>query len=212
MPPVTVIIYNEMKKGLVTPRYHVDPLANREVVSGLVGSYYYLDLQDAASQRSLFFGPKEYKKDEISNDFHDAMTSFHKDILSHAEQKHIPYQLFVRGSADITGNSARYLADLAEGEFKLINYLPLVPGNINQYSSQSTTQRVPKQYRNKDLPNLRAAYAQEKLAALGFESRILQGEVTKNADEKDRYVVMLLYVNWPANVTGKARATTPLTH
>jgi hypothetical protein len=205
-PPVVINIHNihnSMQNGQDTPTYHVEPVPNREVVSGLVGSYYYIDLKDAASQKSLFFGPEQYIQDEYSNDFRDAMAAFHADILRHVQQENIPYRLFVRGSADHKGNDAPYLGELIEGESKTITYLPLVPGSLNQYSQQPAEQVVPKRYRNEHLPNLRAAYMQDKLRALKYEAHILQGNVTRNAEEaKDRFAVMLLYVNWPDRVAG----------
>ena len=198
--PTTVIvnIYQRMQSGIEAPRYNVQRSPNTEVVAGLVGRYYYIDLKDARSRR-LFFEPEQYIKNEWNADFREAMASFDRDLLQPIRGK-VPYRIFVLGSADSTGNAAPYLAELISGDTKQITYLPMVPGNTNQFFQQPTTRTVPKRYANADLPFLRAAYVQEKLQALDYEATILEGTVATSGDERDRNATMILYVGWPPEV------------
>lgn len=190
-------LFSQMQRGINNPRYSLQPYPGNEVVSGLIGRYYYVDFKRADSQKTLFFGPEEYIENEFAVDFRESMETFQADVLQQIEQNNGSYRVFVRGSADKAGDDAPVLADLIEGASKPISYLPTMPGNPNQYSPHEEVQVVPKSYANRHLPNLRAAYVQEKLKALGFKATILQGLVTDRENEEDRYATMLLYVNWP---------------
>jgi hypothetical protein len=190
-------LFSDMQRGVDRELYSVKPDPNNEVVSGLKGRYYYVDLKRADSQRTLLFKPKEYIKDEFLNDFRESMEAFRSDILQHVDNGKIPYRLFVRGSADKAGDDLEFLATRIEGDERQIRFLPRLPENPNRYGPQEEVQDIPKKYANRHLPNLRAAYVQEKLEAYEYKATILQGAVTDQISEKDRCAVMLLYVDWP---------------
>jgi hypothetical protein len=198
---VIVEIYARLQRGVERAEYEIQPHPNHEVVAGLVGSYYVVDLKSATNRESLFFGPAEYVKNEVAVDFRSAVQAFRRDVLAQIGRAKVPYQIFVEGTADITGNDAPYLAALLQPGGKQISYLPRELGNPNLFSQQPVTETVPHNYANIHLPNLRAAFVQEKLAAFDLQSTVLEGEVTKVADPRDRHAVMLLYVNWPTSVT-----------
>lgn len=189
---------SDMQRGIEKPLYSVQPYPNEEVVNGYRGNYYYVDLKRADSRRTLLFRPKEYIKDEFSDDFRDSMQAFRADILRHVDDN--KRRIFVRGSADKSGDDAVFLATLIEGESKQIRFLPTLPGDWNRYSPHEEAQEITREYANRHLPNLRAAYVQDKLRALGYDSKILQGSVTNQVSEKDRCAIMLLYVNWHENI------------
>lgn len=200
VPSVEETAFRDMERGRVKERYSVEPHPNEEVVSGYKGRYYYVDLTRADSQRTLLFRPSEYIKEEFSDDFRTSMNAFRSDILRHIESSKIPYLIFVRGSADKSGDDAEFLASLSEGKARQIVYLPMLPEDPNRYSSQELMQEIPRYYANRHLPYLRAAYVQDKLQALRYDATILEGSVTNQVNERDRCAIMLLYVNWPEKI------------
>lgn len=206
-PTITITdtdIRTKLDGGIHDDRYDVDLHPNLEVVAGLVGSYYVIDLKDVRAKRSLFFAPEEYTRDEFAADFRAAMTKFRSDILHHIDTSKVPYRIFVRGSADASGNAAPYLNELFGHAPRAVNYFPRVPNNANQFQRTMITEIIPVQYANRHLPFLRAAYVQEKLQTLQLSSTVLEGAVTSNADaEADRNATMLLFVKWPSSQLSK---------
>jgi hypothetical protein len=208
LPPITIavnVIRTQMEHGITTVKYEVKPYPSDEVVTGLVGDYYYIDLKDAQSQRSILFRPEEYVKDEFQEDFQTAMESFRSDVLRHISENGVSFRIFVRGSADISGNTSPYLAELVEGGSKTIEYYPALAGYDSKFIPHPTSEVVPKKYANRHLPNLRAAYIQSSLMAMDLQAVVLQGVVTKKTAAIDRNAKMLLFVKWPAQ--GKTAST-----
>jgi hypothetical protein len=207
-PTITITdtdIRTKLDNGVHDDRYDVDLHPNPEVVAGLVGSYYVIDLKDVRAKRSLFFAPEEYTRDEFAADFRSAMTKFRSDVLHYIDNSKVPYRIFVRGSADASGNAAPYLNELLDHAPRSVSYFPMVPDNANQFQQTMVTEMIPVQYANRHLPFLRAAYVQEKLRALQLSSTLLEGTVTSNADaQADRNATMLLFVQWPAKEPQKS--------
>lgn len=201
LPPITIAVNvtrMQMEHGITTTKYEVQPYPSDEVVTGLVGDYYYIDLKEARSQRSILFRPEEYVKDEFQEDFQTAMESFRGDILRQISANGVQFRIFVRGSADISGNNVRYLAELVEGDSKTIEYYPALAGYDSKFIPHPTSEVVPKKYANRHLPNLRAAYIQSSLMAMDLQAVVLQGAVTRKTAAIDRNAKMLLFVKWPA--------------
>lgn len=197
-PTITVtVLQDTMSRKFGGEAYEGEPHANDEVVVGLVGSYYTINFRNATSHKSLFFEPEQYTRDEFASGFKVAMSEFRGDILRHIERKRIPYRLFVRGSADNTGNDAPSLGLLIGGQATQVEYLPMVEDNPNQYQASTATQLIPARFANVHLPNRRAAYVQEKLRVLGFKASVLEGVVARTAGEGERRATMFLFVDWP---------------
>jgi hypothetical protein len=201
-PPVVNIIINlnelhqKLDAGVEEKEYKVEKMPNNEVVEGKVGTYYFIDLKDAESKEMILFNPGEYTRDEFERAFRDSMSKVRKDILDLLSAGNVPFKLYVRGSADLDGNTLPFIDRLPPGEQVWITYLPKVPNTRNRYINNPTPQVITEKYNNRELPNLRASYIQTKLAIVGLESTILEGEVTQNRSEaKDRSVTILLY--WP---------------
>ena len=154
------------------PNLPGQPFTSREVVVGLKGSYYIVDLKDAISRQSLLFGPRQYVVDEFTAYFRKAIADFRAGVLQYIERADVPYRMFVRGSADITGNSAQVLDSLIDGDSKSVTYYPVLPNNPDQFVSQPVTETIPKQFANRHLSGLRAAFVQDKLRALELNATI----------------------------------------
>ncbi|MDT5271204.1 MAG: hypothetical protein QOH49_3390 [Acidobacteriota bacterium] len=177
------------------PRYTVRPVPSDEVVKDKRGDYYYIDLKDADNNLLVLFKEGEYRKDLFEREFFNSMSAFKADVLSQLREGKVDYELFVRGSADILGNDSPSLGQLIEGESINVTYLLRNPQDPDQYIQQSKTDTIFKNFRNKDLPNLRAKHIQLRLAALDLTATLLDGQVTKDVSEEDRNALILLY--WP---------------
>ena len=190
-----VQLQERLDRGVNQPQYEIKPYPNREVVKTKAGKYYIIDLKDADSKVLILFKLGEYTKDEFERVFINAMSKVKQDVLNHLSDKQVSYGIYVRGSADIVGDKKASIGDLIEGDSRDVTYLVKNPNNPNQYLQEAETQTVPRQFANKHLPNLRAAYIQEKLKALDLSSTILDGSVTQRESEQDRNALILLY--WP---------------
>ena len=193
---ITLIHLREsLDRGVNEPQYEIRPYPNREVVKNKLGKYYVIDLKDADSKVLILFKLGEYTKDEFERVFINAMSKVKQDVLKHLADRQVSYNLYVRGSADIVGDKKSSIGELIEGESREITYLVKNSNNPNQYLQEAETQVIPRAFANKHLPNLRAAYIQDKLKALDLSSNILDGSVTQRESEQDRNALILLY--WP---------------
>ncbi len=193
---ITLIqLQEKLDRGVDEPQYEIKRYPNREVVKGKVGKYYVIDLKDADSKILILFNLGKYTKDEFDRVFINAMSKVKGDVLSQLDAGKVSYNIYVRGSADIVGDKRPSIGKLMEGDSREITYLVKNPNNANQYLQESQTQIVPKDFANKHLPNLRAAYIQDRLKDLDLSSTILDGSVTQREEEQDRNALILLY--WP---------------
>jgi hypothetical protein len=190
-----VQLQEKLDRGVNDPQYEIKRYPNREVVKGKVGKYYIIDLKDADSKVLILFNLGKYTKDEFDRLFLNAMSKVKEDVFSQLDAGKISYRIYVRGSADIVGDKRPSIGKLLEGDSREITYLVKNPNNPNQYLQESQTQIVPKDFANKHLPNLRAAYIQDKLKDLDLSCTILDGSVTQREGEQDRNALILLY--WP---------------
>ena len=117
-------------------------------------------------------------------------------------QKDDRTDIFVKGSADITGdNDFRAVIEdtsCQSESFLDIFIYPLVDKSLNRYGRTPIAETtISKEYYiNRDLPNLRARFVQCKLkeAYVNLKPKILQGSVVPESGEKLRNVSLILFV------------------
>jgi hypothetical protein len=197
-PSIVIILQQNMDKGLDEARFTVERHGNAEVVRGSRGSYYRIDLKDAEARRLVFFQAGKYLKDEFGEEFRTALAAFRNDVTAVLERGKVPYNIYVRGSADIVANSVPVIGELVDGKERTVYYYPTAGYDTNQFLPRTREKIISLQFANRDLPFLRAAYMQDRLADVGFKSTVLQGGVTDRENDSDRNATMLLFVNWPS--------------
>jgi hypothetical protein len=164
------------------------------LVKDLKGGYYELIIKGPA-----LFPVGEYIIDGQDKEYSQPLDHFFDEVITVLRRAHIDRQLFIKGSADKTGDttfSKNFVID--RYTYRAFPYLPYDPQQ-QQFAQNKQIWAIPGPYANKDLPNLRARYTQESLnsGARQLESTILAGVVTPKLNEpKDRNITILLYIKW----------------
>jgi hypothetical protein len=175
--------------------FTVTPLLETELVKGSKGSYYELIVKGPA-----LFPVGEYIIKDQDKEYSQPLNNFFDEVIAVLRRAHINQQLFIKGSADKTGDMTFHKNfGIDRYTYRDIPYFPYDPQQ-EQFIQNQTTWRISGPYANKDLPNLRARYTQESLknGPRQLESTILAGVVTPKLNEpKDRNVIVLLYIQWP---------------
>ncbi|HXA19327.1 MAG TPA: hypothetical protein VN380_20215 [Thermoanaerobaculia bacterium] len=202
IPPIVVIVgalHVKMDSGLDEAKFNIRRHANNEVIKGNRGAYYMVDLKDAQASELVFFRPGKYLKDEFGEEFRSALAAFQNDVTAVLAKGRVPFRIYVRGSADIVGNTEPIIGALVGDAPKTITYYPAAGANVNQFIPELRQKTITRSFANDDLPDLRASYIQDRLADVGFQSTVLQGCVTTRENEIDRNATILLFVDWPAH-------------
>lgn len=193
---INIEIVINLNIGINTDDYKTTKLPTKEKVQGDKGCYYLIDLKDAKQPPEIIlFDAGKYTKEELDRVTLNSLEKINKEIFYKLKSNNISYKVFVIGSADIAGDSKPYIDELIEKDSLEIKFLIKNPNNSEQYLNEYETKIIPKKYANKHLPNLRAAYIQEKLKNLDIYSEILNGEVTKKVNEKERNAAIILYLS-----------------
>jgi hypothetical protein len=183
---------NRMATKMVTPSYEVENYPDRELIRGRVGRYYVVDLKNASSGVRFFFEGGKYTLARGSQEFRSSLNTFIGDVLSKFEGK-VGYELFVRGSADAKPYEGAFEEGADFRRFQVAKAL----GN-DKYGTAMTERVLESRVRNRDLPDLRAAFMQ-RLVAETYPTKpptILEGQVTDKTADRDRNVELILYVDW----------------
>ena len=183
---------DKMGARLSTPSYDVEVYPDKEMIRGRQGRYYVVDMKNAMSGIRYHFEGGKYTLARSSQEFRSSLNTFVADILSKFEGN-VRYDLYVRGSADIKPYEGRFEPGQ---EFRTINFLKNLGGD--KYGVDTGLRTVGDVVRNLDLPDLRAAFLQ-KIVADSYPLKrpiILEGAVSPKADDRDRNVELLLFVDW----------------
>ena len=175
-----------------TDSYSVELYPDKEVIRGHPGRYYVVDMKDARSGIRFQFEGGRYTLNRSNAEFRTALSTFVGDIVQKLHGN-VRYDLYVRGSAD----RVPYRGRLEPGfEFDRIRYMKaLSPG---KYATEFVERRIDPEVRNDDLPHLRAAFLQSVVSDV-YPTKpplILEGNVTTEANSRDRNVELLLFVDW----------------
>jgi hypothetical protein len=189
----------KLEMGIETTYYQTNKIPESEIVEGKQGNYYFIDLKNVVTKEVLFFKPGKYTIDSLDREFSQSITSFYREVWN-TLQKDERIEIFVLGSADVIGNeSFRGTVedvDCQSEDFLATSVFPRIDTNSNRYSRSSESQLMSGEYKNRDLPNLRARFVQCKLkeAYSDLNPKILQGSVSPEAGEHFRNVSLILFV------------------
>jgi hypothetical protein len=184
---------DRMGARLSTPSYDVEVYPDKELVGGRVGKYYVVDLKDAASGIRYYFDGGRYTLPRGNTEFRSSLNSFIGDVLGKM-QGNVRYDLFVRGSADRKPYEGRF----EQGqEITSVRYFRSLGGD--KYGKDQAELKISDGVvRNRDLPNLRAAFLKGLITDIYpvKPPEVLEGSVTTADSTKDRNAELILFVEW----------------
>ena len=169
-----------------------------ELVDGFKGRYFEVSLKDADKNIKVLFPIGKYFMDKKSfrKSYGRTMGTFVTEALHHFKKGDADkVKLFIQGSADIVG-SETFRGKLEEGY--MYNEVPVLPQKEDKetFSNQFVNKDIPEtDFRNHDLPNLRAMYLKEMIAAYTkqFDPILLEGVVTSFEDKEERNAIIYLF-------------------
>ena len=178
--------------------YDMSLMQGDELVAGLKGTYWKVNIRDSRTNKYVYFDPGRYELDfDIIKasvaEFCEKVVSVIKRSANSVDD----YQIFVRGSADHLGHKNFKKNIDGNVDHYEIEYYPLVKGKNNLYGRNSITKEIGPLYENVDLPDLRANFLKDHLDDLcQFDSfKILEGTVSDVESKRDRNVCLMLYVS-----------------
>lgn len=194
-------IHQTLNQGVDSAAYSIRHIPDSALVDGHNGDYYTIDLRDPVTGDSIFFDLGKYTVDVLSSSFRRSWEHVRHDILSRLDADSVRYQLFVVGNADTIGAQVENLGALMGNVPREVTYYPRDPQDPNHFLPKPRAQLIPVEYNNRHLPNLRAAFVQERLKQDGQEDAImLDGAIHASSDGSDRNAVIILY--WPRDYRG----------
>jgi hypothetical protein len=171
--------------------YAIRPYFRQNLVEGLRGTWYEIDLRNAKRTGRLLFAPGKYALDEVED---TSLKEIMRRVQNEVLKAGATYQLFVRGSADLLGADAAVLDTLPTKQPLRITYLPRKPSDANVYASISADTLVPVHFNNQHLPFLRGSYMHDRLRDASMPAQVLEGVVSRRTDEEDRNVEVFLFL------------------
>lgn len=177
---------------------------NKELLQGLVGNYYLVDIRSAKTNHLITFKSGEYFINSFREEYDNPMLEFKDNILDIIKNSSLSmrkFKIFVKGSADIKGNLT-FIAELNPNyPYEEIVYFKKKNNSEYQYiKEQGKTQISNNKFTNKELPNLRASFIkeifQEKYQMKDFfgEVGILDGSISQDTSFAGRNVKIYLYL------------------
>jgi hypothetical protein len=172
--------------------YRIARSPRQDLVEGLAGTWYEVDLRKADQEESLLFLPGNYEQREYESRFRDVMGRVQREVL----RPGLNYRLFVRGNADIVANDEPFIDSLMNGQPRTLSFLKKKAGDPNVYMNADSQQTVPVQYGNRHLPNLRGDYIRQRLQDQNPRASVtlLDGNVTSEVNEEDRNAQIFLFL------------------
>jgi hypothetical protein len=198
-PPIKIeiVIKQELDRGISRDRFDLSLFSEKPVVRGFSGSTYRLEPKGDDKKTLMFFDSGKYTAERWDRQFAAGFSVVQQQVLQRLESNDIPYTVLMRGSADAKGNDLPFISKLVGSSALRLRYLENDSHDSDLYSPECLEKNVPEQYRNSDLPDLRAAYIQSRLSEdFKIPSIILKGAVTKRISEADRSALILLCVHW----------------
>jgi hypothetical protein len=179
-------------------------LENKELLQGLVGNYYLVDIRSAETKKIIVFNSGKYFIDSFSEEYDKPMIEFKSNILDVIENStslSSKFKVFVKGSADIKGNLTFRQKINPNYPYTGISYFKKMNNSEYKYvSERGETQIKNDIYTNAELPNLRAYFIkdifQEKYQINDFfgEIGILDGSISQDTTFAGRNVKIILYL------------------
>lgn len=196
--PSEPISRNDLRVTINNKFYTITPVPVDEMIKGLRGGYYLVDLKSADKQQIWKFKLGEYIVPAFDRLFAQSIAAFRSAIIGRLPEG-TTYELFVRGSADRDLKND-FKGDLVEPYlYTEVPYLPRISAEQYIFASQARTISFP--FLNKDLPFLRAAFMKSKLSTGESALRvpfILEGSIDEiQEDEELRNATVFLFINWP---------------
>jgi len=179
-------------------------LENKELLRGLVGNYYLVDIRSAETNHLITFGSGKYFIDSFDKEYDEPMLEFKDnilDVIKNSSSSMGDFKVFVKGSADIKGNLTFKQRLNPNYQYEEVTYFKKKNNSEYQYiNEQGKTQIQNNIYTNKELPNLRANFIknvfQEKYQINDFfgEVGILDGSISQDTTFAGRNVKIFLYL------------------
>jgi hypothetical protein len=172
--------------------YRIKPLDEAELIAGQRGTYYTVEIKDLETSAPFLFGSARYTFPDGTLEFRRALTTFMSDIIAPLEGSK-PYQLYVRGRAD----RLNYVGRLEPSHpYREIDILKVGPGQ--RYTAPAVSFKVDDVIRNRDLPNLRAAFLQSVIGEAYPKAvpDILDGIIASRREDAQRNAELILFVGW----------------
>jgi hypothetical protein len=179
-------------------------LENKELLQGLVGNYYLVDIRSAETNHLITFNSGKYFINSFSKEYNAPMLEFKNNILEFIKNSSSSinkFKVFVKESADITGNLTFEQKLNPNYQYESIVYFKKRNNSEYQYINEQGVTRIENRtYRNRDLPNLRANFIkdifQEKYQINDFlgEIGILDGSISQDTTFASRNVKIFLYL------------------
>lgn len=192
----------KLKTKTETEFYEVKKVPNNEVIKGKKGTYYIIDLRNTLMNERVLFQAGEFIIADLNDEFVNSLNHFMSEVYMVLDTNS-SLELFVKGSADISGNNtfrnsirSYYLDTLG---FSSIEYLPQISNQKSLFADTLMTLEITQFYTNSELPNLRGKFLQLKLAQSYAEippPEILEGLVDEREGEEFRNACMIMYIDW----------------
>lgn len=177
-------------KGL----YYSTQLPGNQIVQNNTGSYYLIDLVNTKNNEILLFKRGKYIKNALNRDFGMSINAFLTDF-DYLKKKNLNPKIYIKGSADKLGDDTFRGYFEPHNVYRKIYFHPIRTSSMFEARIDSVLVREP--FRNAELPILRSEFLKAILKnPYGYESEILEGEVTIDIDANDRNVNLILYVEW----------------
>jgi hypothetical protein len=181
--------------GLTTDFFELKILPVDELVTGQKGKYYAVYLKDATKSERFQFAGGRYVIDDFKTRFNQSLSQFVRGALA-VVAAGADYELYVRGGSSSTPFSVK--RELVPGHlYRKITFLPK-NGEGTFANAPTPARSVPNEYKNDDLPFLRAAFLQDIVS--GFfplkQPAILESSVSTSSNAGEQYAEILLFVDW----------------
>lgn len=171
-------------------------IPNSELVKGFKGRYYLIDLTNAETNELIKFDIGKYVIDDFDKAFQEALADFGEEVIETIDKGYIDYRIFIKGSADILGDSNFTSKPDDIYKYNNVSFFPKYKGKSSFISEQIDIE-IPTTIKNKHLPILRAKFIKEKLINTFFqlpEPVLLESGVTIKIDENDRNAMIFLFL------------------
>ena len=157
---VNKIVEKFKKSRFIERSFNGELYPETELVKGDTGRYFIINLLDAITKDTLKFEPEKYIIKEWSKKHRRSMADFGSIILDSLKGK-VDYKLYIKGSADISGNKTFSAVLDPSYNYKKVFFYKKFSGK-NEFISKIDSSFVNKRFSNGDLPNLRASFIREK--------------------------------------------------
>jgi len=130
--------------------------------------------------------------------YNESLSAFDRDVLRIIRNNKKEYEIFVRGSADLSNTDFKKSLHKYY-KFNSIKFLKHSDNNV-QYEYTESEEKIYESYSNRNLPNLRAQFIvnqmneSDEVTYPMTKLHILDGTVTQKYNPNDRNVRIYLYI------------------